>query len=194
MSYFPVPVVHPKLYTRHVLELWEYKWNATNEDFDRVCYQPIQIMEPSNNPAPNVNGLNRYPSHPIRLNLEDMSQATIERLAPERVVRRPGPLPRPPSPVFGRRQVNDSVDIEDVIVLDDLLPFSAAKHQIHVLDSPASPDPHHPALLSIHHQRRDVHLPRLCRRLRSCVRARDMWECRTTSFSVLNVLYLHLQR
>lgn len=134
MSIFPVPVIHPQLYTRHVLEPWEYKWNAANEDFDRVCYQPIQIMEPQNNPAPNVNGLNRYPSHPIRL--EDMSEATIERLTPERVIRRPEPPPRPPPPVFGRR----GKDSSNPVVVDS----PAETSHLHVAESPASPDPSPP--------------------------------------------------
>lgn len=98
MSFFPVPVIHPQLNSRHVLELWQYQWNEGRQDFDRVSYQPIQFVEPDNNPVPNVTGLNRYPAHPIRL--DDLSAATIEMLAPGRVARPEQPS-RPMAPVFG---------------------------------------------------------------------------------------------
>lgn len=49
------------------------------QDYDRVSYQPIQIMEPPNNPAPNVVGLSRSQSHPVML---DLPQKTIAMSAP----------------------------------------------------------------------------------------------------------------
>lgn len=58
MSYFPVPVIHPEPFARHVLEVREYQYNAARQTYERVYYRPIQICEPEDNPIDNIEGLN----------------------------------------------------------------------------------------------------------------------------------------
>lgn len=72
--------------------------NGAREDYDRVSFQTIHIIQLRDNPAPNVSGLDLAPNGIIPL--EDLDRTTMEMLAPE-----PGPAPpppRPPTPVFGR--------------------------------------------------------------------------------------------
>lgn len=80
MSVLPLTVVHPEPYGRHVIELWEYQWNAARLTYERVCYQPLQIMEPRGNPIDNIAGMYMYPGHRIRV--EDMEPKLRERMRP----------------------------------------------------------------------------------------------------------------
>lgn len=121
-SFFTVSVINPQLNTRHVLELSKYEWNPEREDYDRISYQPIQIAEPAHNPVPNVSGLQRNDSHPIRL----------EKLRPE-VMALLQPHRRPLAPVFGS-------SANPIVVMD-----SAETNYVRVFESPASPDPVPPA-------------------------------------------------
>lgn len=93
MSYFPLLVIHPQPFSRHVIEVWEYQWNPVRQDYDRVCYRPLQLKEPGNNPNPNVDEMTLFPTCPIRLNVLD--RETIDRLTfrPRDEVRRPVPPP-----------------------------------------------------------------------------------------------------
>lgn len=91
MSFFPVPVINPETNTRHILELWKYVWNPDREDYDRVSYQPVHIVQPRDNPSPNVSGLNTHPNHPIML--EELSADTIALLQPHRAARQEPPPP-----------------------------------------------------------------------------------------------------
>lgn len=94
--YFPVPVIHPQLYSRYVLELWEYDWNGARQDYDRVSYQALKIMKPRGNPAPNVNGFELYPSYGGPIRLTDLDQTTIARLQPQLARRQDQPRSPPP--------------------------------------------------------------------------------------------------
>lgn len=80
MSFFPVPVIHPETNTRHILELWKYVWNPAREDYDRVSFQPVQIVEATGNPSPNVSGLQRNDGHLICL--EELRPEVIALLQP----------------------------------------------------------------------------------------------------------------
>lgn len=120
MSFFPVPVIHPELNTRHVLELWKYRWNPEREDYDRISYQTLHVVEPANNPVPNVSGLPRNESHTI----------VLEELRPEvRALLQPW---RPLAPVFGSSS-------NPIVVMDN-----AETPHVRVFESPASPDPSPP--------------------------------------------------
>lgn len=130
MSFFPVPVIHPELYTRHILELWQYRWNPAREDYDRVSYQVVQIAEPINNPVPNVNGLNsNNPAHPIRL--EALRPEIRALLQPHRETG-PEPPRRPITPVFGS-------SANPIVVMEN-----AETSHVRLFESPASPDPSPP--------------------------------------------------
>lgn len=158
-QYCPVPTIHPNLYSRFVLELWEYKWNGGRQDYDRVCYQPLHLMEPRGNPAPNVTGLSAYPSNGGPIPLGALDPTTIGLLQPHLARRQdqPGTPPplvrtfpgqdqprqsqprqdqprRPLAPVLGRA----TPDILDILGPGPQHP-PAPEHVI-VLDSPSSPD------------------------------------------------------
>lgn len=90
------------------------------DNYDRVSYQPIHVMEPPNNPVPSVSNLNRSPSEPTVL--EDLSPEVIALLEPQRAA-------RPEQPRRGSRS-------NPVIVMDN-----AETHHERVMESPASPDP-----------------------------------------------------
>lgn len=96
-SFFPVP--DPETNTRHILELWKYVWSPAREDYDRVSYQPVHIVQPWDNPSLNVSGLNAHPNHPIML--EELSTDTIALLQPHRTARQEPPPRRPLTPVLG---------------------------------------------------------------------------------------------
>lgn len=158
-QYCPVPTIHPNLYSRFMLELWEYKWNGGRQDYDRVCYQPLHLMEPRGNPAPNVTGLSAYPSNGGPIPLGALDPTTIGLLQPHLARRQdqPGTPPplvrtfpgqdqprqsqprqdqprRPLAPVLGRA----TPDILDILGPGPQHP-PAPEHVI-VLDSPSSPD------------------------------------------------------
>lgn len=80
MSFFPVPIIRPRLYTRHIIEDWEYQWNAERRTYERVCYRPIQVVEPENNPIDSIEGITLYPAERIRL--EDLDREVQELLRP----------------------------------------------------------------------------------------------------------------
>lgn len=80
MSFFPVPVINPEMNSRHILELWMYVWNPAREEYDRVSYQPVHIVQPRDNPSLNVRGCDAHPNHPIML--EELSADTIALLQP----------------------------------------------------------------------------------------------------------------
>lgn len=131
-KYFPVPVIHPRLDTRVRME-----WGQPE------LREGALPAHPNNGelgqPAANVAGLERYPSHPIPL--EDLDSSTIERLAPEPVTVRSQDPPRcPPPPVFGR-----SPDILDILGPGPQHSSAAASEHVIIEDSPDSPDPSPPS-------------------------------------------------
>lgn len=99
MSFFPVPIVRPRLYTRHILELWEYQWNGGRQTYERVCYTPVQVTEPENNPIDSIVGMNLYPNQ--RILFEDLDREVQELMRASRPtrldVRSETPLPLPPT-------------------------------------------------------------------------------------------------
>lgn len=128
MSFFPVPVIHPRPYTRHVLEMWEYQWHAGRQTYERICFRPIQIAESEGNPTENIEGYELFPAQNIRVEDMDLEVQRLMNRAPYREEsQRRVPPPRPPPPNFGMRAVAalTGADRDNAIVLD----------------SPASPDP-----------------------------------------------------
>lgn len=71
--------------------------NGAREDYDRVSFQTIHIIQLRDNPAPNVSGLDLAPNGIIPL--EDLDRTTMEMLAPEPGPAPPHPVHRPPCSV-----------------------------------------------------------------------------------------------
>lgn len=142
MSFFPVPIVRPRLYTRHILELWEYHWNGGRQTYERVCYTPIQVTQPENNPIGSIEGMNLYPSQRI----EDLEVQEWRASRPTRLDVRPEATPRPPPPNFGRREDLIPGDSGRPIVVDSTSPVNspAETNHIFVTEPPTSPDPSPP--------------------------------------------------
>lgn len=138
MSFFPVPIIRPRLYTRHIIEDWEYQWNAERRTYERVCYRPIQVVEPENNPIDSTEGMTLYPAEHIRL--EDLDREVQELLKPVTLNQEvsPEPSPRPAPPNFGRRDHLSPGDSGRLIVVDSTSPVNV---HIIVTEPPASPDP-----------------------------------------------------
>ncbi|XP_052696155.1 uncharacterized protein LOC128174710 [Crassostrea angulata] len=86
-----VPVSHsyPRLFTRQVIELWDYQWNPVHQRYDRVCFRPLHLFEDEANPQDPSDG-EFYRPYPIMVN-------ELE----ENVQRRMVPPNRPPPPNFG---------------------------------------------------------------------------------------------
>lgn len=78
MSFVTVPVVHPKLFTRQVIELWEYKWSPVQQSYNRVSFRALQIMEPEGNPMDSLNGLNLLPPRPVMV--DELSDLVRRRM------------------------------------------------------------------------------------------------------------------
>lgn len=74
---FPVHVIHPRPYTRHVLEMWEYKWYSGRQTYESVCFRPIQIPEVEGNRSGNIDGFELFSPQNIRV--EDMD-SEVQRL------------------------------------------------------------------------------------------------------------------
>lgn len=142
MSFFLVPVVRPRLYTRHILEDWKYQWNAGRRTYERVCYRPKQVIEHENNPIDSVEGMNLYPSKRTRLeDLDREVQGLMRSITSNREVL-PEPAPRPPTPNFGRKDHLSPGDIGCPIVVA-VIPVNVPAETSHitVTEPPASPDP-----------------------------------------------------
>lgn len=114
-----VPVSHsyPRLFTRQVIELWDYQWNPVHQRYDRVCFRPLHLFEDEANPQDPSDG-EFYRPNPIMVN-------ELE----ETVQRRMVPPTRPPPPMLGARSPRPGAIIA--------IPVSSPA----VLESPASPDP-----------------------------------------------------
>lgn len=108
-----------------MLEVWEYQYNAARQTYERVCYRPIQICEPEDNPIDNIEELNLFPAQQIRVEDLDQEVQDFMRSSPNEETRRVPPQ-RPPPPNFRSSAV-------DVLSGDD------PQHAI-VVESPASPD------------------------------------------------------
>lgn len=136
--------MRPRLYTRHVLELWEYQWNGGRQTYERVCYTPVQVTEPENNPIDSIEGINLYPNQ--RNLIKDLDREVQELMRASRPTRLDVRLeapPRPPPPNFGRREDLFPGDSGRPIVVDSTSPVNspAETNHVFVTESPTSPDP-----------------------------------------------------
>ncbi|XP_052693738.1 uncharacterized protein LOC128172006 [Crassostrea angulata] len=140
-----VPVTHsyPRLFTRQVLELWDYQWNPVRQQYDRVCFRPLHLFEDEANPQDPSDG-EFYRPNPIMVN--ELEEAVQRRMVPparptpppmldeleEAVQRRMVPPARPPPPMLGARSPRPGA-IAAIPVASPAVP-----------ESPASPDPSEP--------------------------------------------------
>lgn len=61
MSFIPVSVSHRRLFTRQVLEQWDYQWNEGQQMYDRVCFTALHMVEPELNPVDPLEGRKFFP-------------------------------------------------------------------------------------------------------------------------------------
>lgn len=117
-----VPVSHryPRLFTRQVIELWDYQWNPVNQRYDRVCFRPLHLLEDEANPQDPSDG-EFFRPNPIMVNELQ-----------ENVQRRMVPPPRQPPPNFGASVASPR----------PAMAFPVSNPA--VPESPASPDPAKP--------------------------------------------------
>lgn len=104
--------------------MWEYQWHAGRRTYERVCFQPIQICEPTRNPIESI----QFSTETVRVEDLDLEvQQLMNPAAASSDERQRVPPPRPPPVNFGRRAV-EALSGED------------RQHAI-ALNSPTSPDP-----------------------------------------------------
>lgn len=103
-SFVPVSVSYPPLYSRQVLELWDYVWDAQQQSYERVSFRPLHMFERDDNPVDNVEEGEFLPPRPILL--RELPSSVQRRM--ERPPTRPPPPPpsgvpptRPPPPPPG---------------------------------------------------------------------------------------------
>lgn len=102
--------------------------HAGRRTYERVCFQPIQICEPTRNPIESIERMSLFSAETVRVEDLDLEvQQLMNPAAASSDERQRVPPPRPPPVNFGRRAV-EALSGED------------RQHAI-VLDSPASPDP-----------------------------------------------------
>lgn len=89
-SFVPVSIGYPRLFTRQVLELWDYQWNPVHQCYERVSFRALHMFEPDDNPVDNFEGGEYLPQRPIML--QELQPSVQQRLVPP---------PRPPPPIFG---------------------------------------------------------------------------------------------
>lgn len=65
MSFVPVLVSHPRLFTRQVLELLDYQWNEAQQSYDRVSLRKLHMSEPKGNPIDPFESGEFIPPRPI---------------------------------------------------------------------------------------------------------------------------------
>lgn len=63
-SFVPVSVSYPRLFTRQVLELWDYQWNQVQQRYDRVSFRALHMFEPDDNPQDDFHGGEFFPLGP----------------------------------------------------------------------------------------------------------------------------------
>lgn len=81
---------YPRLFSRQVLELWDYQWNPVHQRYDRVSFRPLHMFEADDNPVDPVDEEEVLPPRPIMV--QEMQQSVQQRLVPP---------PRPPPPNLG---------------------------------------------------------------------------------------------
>lgn len=105
MSFVPVLVSHPRLFTRQVLELWDYQWNEAQQSYDRVSFRVLHVSEPEGNPIDPFESGEFIPPMPI--SVRELEANVRSRMAP----------PRPPPPNF-REESPASPDLSEVSPMD----------------------------------------------------------------------------
>lgn len=91
-SFVPVSVSYPRLFTRQVLELRDYQWNAAQQTYERVSFRALHMMEPDENTVDSFESGEFLPPRPILLG--ELQPSVQRRLVPP---------PRPPPPNFNRQ-------------------------------------------------------------------------------------------
>ena len=91
-SFVPVSVSYPRLFTRQVLELRDYQWNAAQQTYERVSFRALHMMEPDENTVDSFEGGEFLPPRPILLG--ELQPSVQRRLIPP---------PRPTPPNFNRQ-------------------------------------------------------------------------------------------
>nr|XP_034315271.1 vegetative cell wall protein gp1-like [Crassostrea gigas] len=122
-SFVHVAVSYPRVFTRQVLELWDYQWNPVQQRYDRVSFRVLHMFEPDENPQDDVQSGEFFPPRPVMI--QELLPSVQERLVPASNI----PPPRPPPPNFGATAASPRPAIA--------IPMTRPA----VLESPASPDP-----------------------------------------------------
>lgn len=86
-SFVPVSISYPRLFTRQVLELWDYQWNPVHQCYDRVSFRALHMFEPDDNPVDSFEGGEFLPQRPIML--QELQPSVQQRLV------QPPPPPPP---------------------------------------------------------------------------------------------------
>ncbi|XP_052691630.1 uncharacterized protein LOC128169552 [Crassostrea angulata] len=135
-SFVPVGVSFPRLFTRQVLELWDYQFNAVEQRYERVCFRVLHMFEPDENPQGSLLGEEFFPPRPVLV--QDLPPSEQERLGPSPTS---VPPPRPPPPNFGAvapRTPVPAIPVSGPAIMQ--VPQVAAIP----VSGPASPDPVEP--------------------------------------------------
>lgn len=122
---------YPRLFTRQVIELWDYQWNPVRQQYERVCFRPLHLFEDEANPQDPSDG-EFFRPNPIMVSElpENVQRRMPDTTRPAAIV----PPARPPPPNFGAA----GAAIIPVPV------SQPAARQAAVIESPASPDPSEP--------------------------------------------------
>lgn len=133
-----VPVSHsyPRLFTRQVIELWDYQWNPVRQQYERVCFRPLHLFEDEANPQDPSDG-EFFRPNPIMVSElpENVQRRMPDATRPAAIV----PPARPPPPnIASPRQAIIAVPVSQPAV------SQPAVRQPAVIESPASPDPSEP--------------------------------------------------
>lgn len=89
-SFVPVSISYPRLFTRQVLELWDYRWNPVQQRYDRVSFRALHTFEPDENSQDDFGQGEFLP--PRAIMIQGLQPSVQQRLVPP---------PRPPPPNFG---------------------------------------------------------------------------------------------
>nr|XP_034315428.1 vegetative cell wall protein gp1-like [Crassostrea gigas] len=119
---------YPRLFTRQVIELWDYQWNPVRQQYERVCFRPLHLFKDEANPQDPSDGEFYRPS-PIMVS--ELPENVQRRMVPDARNPRTAIVPpaRPPPP-------NIASPRQAIIAVPVTRPA--------VIESPASPDPSEP--------------------------------------------------
>lgn len=111
-SVVPVSISYPRLFTRQVLELWDYQWNPAVQCYERVSFRALNMFEPDDNPVDIFDGGEFLPQRPIML----------QELQPS------VPPPRPPPPNSGATIASPRPGPTVAILVNQAIPESPVQH------------------------------------------------------------------